>query len=99
MNQGMRATNLDGWTLLSIWRTSETKRVLAGAFVLLLQENSEMASISCSLCASGERVHQLFVMILPLSRTLGPVTVDGAWLALCTTCSIGLIDGWRSGRH
>lgn len=99
MKQGMRITNLDGWTLLSIWRISETKRGSAGAFVLLLQENSETVSISCSRCASGERVHQLFVMILPLSPMLGPVTVDGAWLVLCTTCSIALIDGWRSARH
>lgn len=99
MRQDLRITSLDGWTLLSILRTSETKRGSVGACALLLQENSGMVSTSCSACASGKQVHRFFVMILPLSPTPGPVTVDGVWLALCTTCSIDLIDGWRNERH
>lgn len=94
MKDDLHITNLDGWTLLSILRTSSQRPGAVGAFVLLLQENTATARSSCSVCASGEPAHRFFAMIFPLSRTVGPVGVPGAWLLLCTTCSIALIDGW-----
>jgi len=99
MKDGLLITNLDGWTLVSIWYTLETRRGAVGAFVFLLQEDMEIPSTYCLQCASSKGVRRLCVMTLPLSLTVGHVEGDVAWLLLCTTCSIALIDDWRNGRR
>jgi len=92
----MNTWNLGGWTSLSISLTSDRLPAEAGVFVLLLQENSVSRGVSCSQCASLEQVHRLFVTTWPYPLPAGPTTIRGDWLLLCTTCSIGLIDVWRS---
>src|SRR5215212_749412 len=94
MEENLRITILDGWTLVSIFRTSSGQQGAVGACVLLLQENLASARSSCSVCASGGPAHRFCAMILPLSRIVGPAAIPATWLLLCTSCSIALIDGW-----
>jgi len=96
MGMVMNTWNQGGWTFLNIWLTSEVLPAEAGVYVSLQQENLARRGASCSQCASSERVHLLHVTTWPSPQPVGPTTIRGDWLLLCTTCSIALIDAWRS---
>jgi len=86
----------DGWTWLGILNTYVKSQGYDGVFVCLLQRDEKEDSLSCSQCASTEQVHLLCETILPLQPRVGLVWPLGTWKPLCSTCSIGLIDDWRT---
>src|SRR5215213_6365413 len=92
----MGITKLDGWTSVNIWLTSRGLPDGAGVFVLLLQENSVRSGSSCSQCGTSKMVHQLCVVVIPSPSPPGRIMLGADWLPLCSTCSIALIDAWRS---